>query len=292
MKRFGLFALLFLLGCTFNSGAAQEVSAPHAEQLFKQGSYKDALAMFNAMLAKNGGDEQAQRGLVNVLVETGDYAQAESKANAFLGARPADAAIRSALAEARYQTGRYGDAAAEFARASRDAKGAVMCRAVLGQARALLAQGKTDEAQTVAQQLLRYYTDSAPHSAEELTPIAEGLVLLEKYKDANELFIDAREADPTYAEALIAQGELLNEKYSYGDALSLFEDALKINPNSPRALLGLAECKQNGSVSSSRQKSAVAIANEEPPAVVAHTLSVNANLADAHAMDAWLALET
>jgi tetratricopeptide (TPR) repeat protein len=292
MKRFGLFVLLFLLGCTFNSGAAQDVSAQHAEQLFKQGSYKEALAMFNAVLAKNSGDEQAQRGLVNVLVETGDYAQAESKANTFLGARPADAAIRSALAETRYQTGRYPDAAAEFARASRDGKGAVMCRAVLGQARALMAQGKSDEAQTAAQQLLRYYNDNTPHSAEELSLVAGGLVLLEKFKDANELFIDAREADPTYAEALIAQGELLNEKYSYGDALSLFEDALKINPNSPRALLGLAECKQNGSISSSRQRSAVAIANEEPPAVIAHTLSVNANLADAHAMDAWLALET
>src|ERR1041384_4951218 len=126
MKRLGLFALLFLLSCTFNSGAAQEVSVLRAEQLFKHGSYKEAAAMFNALLAKNSGDEQAQRGLVNVLVETGDYAQAESKAKEFLGARPADAAIRSALAEVRYQTGRYGEAASEFARASRDAKGAVM----------------------------------------------------------------------------------------------------------------------------------------------------------------------
>ncbi|HKP14339.1 MAG TPA: tetratricopeptide repeat protein, partial [Blastocatellia bacterium] len=291
MKRFGLFAVVFLLSCTFNSGAAQEVSAQRAEQLFKQGSYKEAAVMFNALLAKSGGDEQAQRGLVNVLVETGDYAQAEGKAKEYLSARPADAAIRNALGEVRYQTGRYAEAAAEFERAAHDGKGATMLRAALGQARALLAQGKTDEAQAAAQRLVRYYNDSGPRAAEELTLIAEGLVLLEKYKDANELFIDAREADPTYAEALIAQGELLNEKYSYGDALSLFEDALKINPNSPRALLGLAECKQNGSVSSSRQKSAVAVVNEEPPAIVARALAANANHPEAHAAEAWLALE-
>jgi len=291
MKRLGLFALVFLLSCTFNSGAAQEVSAERAQQLFKQGSYKEAAAMFNALLAKNSGDESAQRGLINVLVETGDYAQAESRAKEFLNARPADGALRVALGEVYYQTGRYADAVTAFDRAARDGKGAVMLRAALGQARALLDQGKADEGQAVAQQLARYFSESGPRAAEELTLTAEGLVLLERYKEANERFIDAREADPTYAEAFIAQGELHNEKYNYGDALSLFEDALKINPNAPRALIGLAECKQNGSVSSSRQKSTVSVANEEPPAIIARALSVNPNFAEAHAMDAWLALE-
>ncbi|MFL6275841.1 MAG: tetratricopeptide repeat protein, partial [Blastocatellia bacterium] len=139
---------------------------------------------------------------------------------------------------------------------------------------------------------VRYFNDQGPRSAEELSLIAEGLGLLEKYKEANELFQDAREADPNYAEALIAQGELLNEKYSYDAALSLFEDALKINPNAPRALIGLAESKQNGGVSSSRDKSSIRAASETPPAVIAHALAVNASLADAHAMDAWMALES
>jgi cellulose synthase operon protein C len=292
MKRFGIFALVFLLSCTFNSGAAQEVSAERAQQLFKQGSYKEAATMFNTLLARNSSDEIAQRGLINVLVETGDYAQAESRAKEFLNARPADAALRVALGEAYYQTGRYTEAQTTFERAARDGKGAAMLRALLGQARALLAQGKADEAQAAAGRLVRYFSDSGPRAAEELTLIAEALVLLEKYKDANELFIDARAADPTYAEAFIAQGELHNEKYNYGDAQSLFEDALKINPNQPRALIGLAESKQNGSVGPSREKSTVSIANQEPPAVIAHALSVNPNFADAHAMDAWLALES
>src|SRR5205085_1992822 len=160
MKRLGLFSLVFLLSCTFNSGAAQEVSVQRAEQLFKQGSYKEAVAMFNALLAKSANDEQAQRGLVNVLVETGDYVQAESKAKEFLNARPADAAMRNALGEIRYQTGRYAEAATEFERAARDGKGAAMLRAVLGQARALLAQGKADEAQAVAQRLIHYYSEN------------------------------------------------------------------------------------------------------------------------------------
>src|SRR5437764_12725872 len=123
MKRLGLFALVFLLSCTFNSGAAQEATVQRAEQLFKQGSYKEAAAMFNALLVKNASDEPAQRGLVNVLVETGDYAQGESQAKEFLNARPADAMIRVALGELRYQTGRYTEAATEFERAARAGKG-------------------------------------------------------------------------------------------------------------------------------------------------------------------------
>jgi cellulose synthase operon protein C len=291
MKRLAIFTLLFLLGCTFNSRAAQEVSAERATQLFKQGSYKEAAEMFNALLAKNSNDEQAQRGLVNVLVETGDYPQAESKAKEWLNARPADAALRVALGEVDYQTGRYAEAAATFERAARDGKDAVMLRAVLGQSRALFAQGKDAEAQAVAQELLHYFTGKGAQRAEELTIIAQGMVLLEKYKEANETFIDAREIDPTYAEAFIAQGELFNDKYQYGGALSLFEDALKINPNSPRALLGLADCKENGGTSSSRDKSPVSIVNEEPPAAVAHAIAFNPRFADAHAMAAWQSLE-
>jgi tetratricopeptide (TPR) repeat protein len=165
-----------------------------------------------------------------------------------------------------------------------------MLRAALGHARALSAQGKEAESQAVLEQLVEYANTNSLKSAEEMTPIAEGLVLLERFKGANELFIDAREADPTYAEAFIAQGELLNEKYNYGDALSLFEDALKINPNSTRALAGIAECKQYA-VSDPRKKGSGNIADEDPPAIIAHAISVNPNNADALAMQGWLELD-
>jgi len=244
MKRLGFLTLVLLLGCSFQSGAAQEVSLARGRDLLKHGSYKEAIAVFNSLVDKNSKDADAVEGLVRAQIETGDYVAAEKRARDFLNTQPAEASLRVALGEIRFETGRYSEAASDFERASRDSKGATLLRAMLGRARALRIQGKEDEARAVAQEFVRYYNTNSPRSAEELTPIAEALVILEKYKDANEVFIDAREADPTLADAFAGQGELLNEKYNYGEAASLFQDALKINPNSTRALLGLAKSKQ------------------------------------------------
>ncbi len=79
--------------------------------------------------------------------------------------------------------------------------------------------------------------------------IARALVHAEKYREANDLFIDAREADASHTDAYIGQGELLLEKYNYAEAASLFDDALKINPGSVDALVGLARSKQISSAS-------------------------------------------
>jgi tetratricopeptide (TPR) repeat protein len=244
MRRLGIVIIVFLLGCSFNSGAAQEVSLARARDLLKHGSYKEAIAVFAALADKNSKDGGAVEGLVRAQIETGDYAAAEKRARDFLNMQPLEGFVRVALGEIEFETGRYSEAAAEFEHASRDSKGAIWLRAMLGRAQALRIQGKEDEARAVAQEFVGYYNAKSPRSAEELTPIAEALVILEKFKDAKELFIDAREADPTFADAFAGQGELLNEKYNYGEAASLFQDALKINQNSTRALLGLAKSKQ------------------------------------------------
>ncbi|HEX8090005.1 MAG TPA: tetratricopeptide repeat protein, partial [Blastocatellia bacterium] len=277
MKRLGLIILLFLISCSFNSGAAQEASIERGRVLLKHGAYKEALAAFDALLQKNSGDRDALEGRVTAQVALGQYEAAEGGLKAHLKDNPSDAALRNSLAEIQLETGRYADAAAEFEHASRDAKGPSLPRAMLGRARALRAQGKGDEAQATLQQLVRYYNAGSAKTAEELTAIAQGFVYLEKYKDANELFIDAREADPSYAEAFIAQGELLTEKYNYGEAASLFDDALKINSNSTRALVGRARCALDSST--------------QPVAAVDQALAINPNYAGALVLRAWLELE-
>ena len=244
MKRLCLLTLVLLLGCSFQSGAAQAVSLERGRDLLKQGNYKEAIVVFTALVDKNAKDADAVEGLIRAQIETGEYSIAEKRARDFLNSQPSAAAVRVALGETEFETGRYSEAASEFERAAKDSKGAVWLRAMLGRARALRIQGKEDEARTIAQEFVRYYTNSSPRSAEELTLIAEALVILEKVKDANEVFQDARDADSTFADAFIGQGELINEKYNYGEAASLFNDALKINPNSTRALLGLATSKQ------------------------------------------------
>ncbi|HLF83084.1 MAG TPA: tetratricopeptide repeat protein [Blastocatellia bacterium] len=244
MKRLGFLTLVLLLGCSFQSGAAQEVSLARGRDLLKHGSYKEAISVFTALVDKNTKDASAVEGLIRAQIETGDYTTAEKRTRDFLNAPPAEGSLRVSLGEIAFETGRYAEAASEFERAARDSKGAVWLRAMLGRARALRIQGREDEARAVAQEFVRYYNTNSPRSAEELTPIAEALVILEKFKDANEVFIDSREADPTHVDAFAGQGELLNEKYNYAEAASLFQDALKINPNSTRALLGLATSKQ------------------------------------------------
>ena len=244
MKRLGIITIVFFLGCSFQSGAAQEISLERGRDLLKQGNYKDAIRVFTSLADKNPRDSAAVEGLVRAQIETGEYGAAEKKARDFLNGQQSEALVRVALAEIEFETGRYADANSSFERAAKDAKGAVWLRAMLGRARALRIQGKDDEARAIAQEFVRYYNTSSPRTAEELTLIAEAVAILEKVHDANELFIDAREADATVPDAYIGQGELLVEKYSYGDAASLFQDALKINPNSTRALLGLATSKQ------------------------------------------------
>jgi tetratricopeptide (TPR) repeat protein len=244
MKRSVCIIVVFLFGCSFDSGAAQDVSVERGKQLLKHGGYKEAIAVFSALIGKNANDADATEGLVRAQIETGDYSSAEKRSRDFLVAHPSEAALRVALGDIAFQTGRYAEASIEFERAAKDAKGGTLLRAMLGRGRALRIQGKEDESRALAQEFVAYYNNNQPKSADELAAIAEALVILEKYKDANELFIDAREADPTSAEAFISQGELLNQKYNYGEAASLFADALNLNSNSVRAHVGLATSRQ------------------------------------------------
>jgi cellulose synthase operon protein C len=278
MKRLGLIVLVFLLSCSFNSGAAQEVTVERGRVLLKHGAYKEALQVFEALLQKNSNDRDALEGAAGAQTALGQYKEGEKGLSSYLKNNPGDARLRNALGLILFKTGRYGDAASEFDRAARDAKGATSLRAVIGRARALRAQGKDDEAQAALARLPDHTDASSPKTAEELTALAQGFVLLERYKDANELFMDAREADPTYAEAFIQQGDLLREKYNYGDAASLFDDALKLNSNSTDALVGRAKCTLDSI--------------EQPVAAVDKALAVNPNDVDALVMRAWLDLET
>ncbi|HSB11306.1 MAG TPA: tetratricopeptide repeat protein [Blastocatellia bacterium] len=244
MKRLSIIVLVLLFGCSFSSPAAQEITLARGRDLLLHGSYKEAIAVFTALIDKNTNDAGAIEGLVRAQIEIGEYAAADKRAREYLRSHPGEAGVRVALGEVELETGQYAEAASEFERASADSKGSVWLRARLGRAGALRIQGKEDEARAAAQELVRYYNTDSPASAEELTLIAEAARILEKPKDANELFIDAREADPTFVDAFNGQGELMNATYNYGDAASLFADALKVNPNSTRALIGLAASKQ------------------------------------------------
>lgn len=278
MKRLGILLLIFFLNCSFYSGAAEVATIEQGRELLRAGRYAEAAQVFQSLVEKNNSDTDAQEGLAQARIETGDYQTAEKQLSESLKSAPSAAALRVALGLIKLDTGRYNDAVAEFERAARTAKGAVLLRARLGHARALRAQGKEDEARPLLEEMARYYDENDPKTAEELTLVARALVLLEKFRDANDLFIDAREADDEFVEAYIGQGELLNEKYNYAEAASLFEDALKINPASPPALVGLAESKR-------------LVSTSEPVSALERALATNPKYVPALSLKAWLDIE-
>jgi tetratricopeptide (TPR) repeat protein len=272
-----LAASLVLLALLFSCSAAQ-ATIQSAEQDLRQGNYQQAIVTFNSLLAQNPGDLQAQRGLLQAYLETGKYAEAEEAARRFLGARSDNAPVRLALGEVYATTGRYAEAIAEFVQVSRQAQGTLRLRSELRRGELLQLTGQEEAAQEIFQSFIRYYNTNRPQSAEELTLIARALTYLEKYHDANELYLEAIEADSSFIEAHLGGGELFSSKYNYAEAAEFFNDALKLNPNSARAHLGIALNKRIEG-------------GQEMMAALARALEINPNLTEARTLRAAIELE-
>lgn len=278
MRRLGIITIVLFFGCSFNSSSAQEATLERARVLLKHGAYKEAIAAYSDLLHKNAADREAFEGLTRAQIETGEYQTAEKRLRAFLNEHPADASARTLLGEIEFQTGRYAEAAGDFARVAKEANEIAALRANVGYARALIAQGKETEARTPLLAVGGYYSENRPRGAPELVLVAQAFTLLEKFTDANELYQDAREADPFYIEAFIGQGELLNQKYRYDEAPTLFQDAFKINENSPDVQAGYGESVRYSS-------------NDAAEVAAERALKVNPNHVNALVLRAWLNLE-
>ncbi|MEK6409768.1 MAG: tetratricopeptide repeat protein [Acidobacteriota bacterium] len=278
MRRLGIIAIVFFFGCSFNASSAQEATIERARLLLKHGAYKEAIATYSTLLQKNPADREAFDGITRAQTETGEYETAEKRLRAFLNDHATDGSARCSLGEIEFQTGRYAEAATDFEHAAKEGKGPVALQANVGRARALLAQGKDTESRAPLLEAGRYYTESQPRTAPELVLVAQAFALLEKFQDANEFYQDAREADPTYIEAFIGQGELLNRKYRYDEAPSLFQDAFKINEGSADAQAGYGASVRFSS-------------NEVASVAVERALKVNPNHVGALVLRAWLNLE-
>ena len=278
MRRLVFVSLILVLNCSFR-GKAQAPSVAGGNQKLSHGDYKGAIAAFNSVLQTDSSNQEAQIGLLSAEIETGQYQEAETIARQYLSKSPNDPALRIQLARVLLDTGRNVDAEKEFGAAAQSGKGIDWLTATLGRSRALIAQGKNDEAKSGLEPFIGYYNSNRPRSAPELTVIARGMFLLEKYKDSNDLFNDAREADKDCLDAYIGQGEVLTDKYQYGEAAASFADALKINPNSPEANFGLARTKRLDS-------------SEDAEVLVSKALSINPNYVDAIAALAALELDS
>jgi tetratricopeptide (TPR) repeat protein len=271
-----LAACLIALTTSFSCVTAQDAAGESPQDELRHGKYPAAILSFNKLLQATPNDAAVQKGLIQAYLETGQYAEAEAGAKKFLAARENEAQSRLMLGEVYAVTGRYSEAIAEFEKSSQlaqkaeprpgqkpaqnagqksgqqsddptpeeAARSAIRLRADLRRAELLRMTGKEDAAQEIFQSFVKYYEDNDVDSAEELTLVARALTYLERYKDANDIYLEAIAADEEYVDAHLGGGELYTAKYNYKEAADFLNDALKINPNSARARLAVAANKR------------------------------------------------
>src|SRR5262245_8299092 len=256
----GLIFVFWLLSCA----SAQDAQNESPEDELKHGKYQSAVLSFTKMLQANPKDGKAQKGLLRAYFETGQYAEAETNAKKFLALGGNEAQSRLALGEVYAATGRYSEAIGEFEKASEAAGKAdekpeakpdeqsdekydqelIRLNADLLRAETLQLTGAAEPAREIFQSFVKYYENDDVDTAEALTLVARALTHLERYKDANEVYLEAIAADEEYIEAQLGGGELYTTKYNYQEAAEFLNDALKINPNSARAHMAVAANKR------------------------------------------------
>jgi tetratricopeptide (TPR) repeat protein len=265
---------LFFLSCA----AAQAPTLQSADDELKRGNYPQAITGFNRLLSTTPNDTKAQAGLLQAYLETGKYKEAEETSRKFLTANAGNAVAHLALGEVYAATGRYAEAISEFDQAGKSTEAARKLRADLRRAEMLKLTGKEEQASAIFETFVEYYQSKDEITAEEYTLVAQALIHLERFQEANNTILDANETDEEYIEAHLVGGDLYTSKYNYGDAAKFFDDALKINPNSARGLLGTAANKKQSG-------------GEAMLAAISKSLEIHPNYVDAFALRAYTELE-
>jgi len=278
--RCGLLLLLILLG-----GGAHVVAQSSVEaglEKLRRGEYAEAIAQLRAALDMD--PARAAEGLITAYVETGRYEDAERTARDVL-ARPdralsagETARLEMLLGEVLLTIGRSEEALRAFDRALAREGWPGAIRASVQKGRVLWQMGRVEEARELLHRLCARALAQGLRSAEDLTWTARALAYLDRPHEANDLYAEAIERDPSFREAYLQAGELFVEKYNYAEAASFFRDALRINPNCARAHLGLA-------------RSTRLSGGSDALAHVQRALAVNPRLVEAHDLMAALLLE-
>jgi cellulose synthase operon protein C len=276
-------AVCFICFSLISCAAAQTQTIDSAEEELKKGNYSPAITTFKRLLEVDLSDARAQRGILQAYLETGQYPEAEREARRFQGTKGDEGQVEFAhmvLGEVYSITGRYNEAIAEFEKAGKTDEDAIKLRADLRRAEILESTGKTEAAEKIYLTLVSFYENGDPDTAEELTLVARALVHLERFKEANDIFLAAIDADDDkdYIEPHLEGGELYTKKYNYDEAAEFLKEALQINPNSARAHLAIASNKRIDG-------------GDQMNAALANALKINPNYVEAKTFAAALDLE-
>ena len=262
---------LILLPCLLLScGALWQTEKKAPVELARTGMYKEAAAQLEPMVAGGNFDPLVVESLYYCWIRTGNYTKAREKFEGWAAANPNAGPVRLAAARANRLLGNYDralphlDAILNFVN--------VGVAAQYEKAAVLDETGKHDEAVALYKKLYDNFANGFIRATSDYLSVVRAMWALgggQNFHDAYDLLGIIMKSDPRNAEAFVAQGDLVAEKYDETQAIASYRDALKIDPNMPAAHLGLA-------------KTLASTEPEKAAAELENAMTTNPNLIDGH----------
>jgi tetratricopeptide (TPR) repeat protein len=237
--RYRAAAILLLPLLLFSCGALWQSDTKSPFELARTGQYKEAAAALEPMVAGGNFDPVIVESLYYSWIRTGQYTKARDKFEEWAKANPNAGAVRLAAGRTNRLIGNYDQALAHVNSVLNNAN--VGIAAQYEKAAILDDTGKRDEAEVIYRKLIEDFQKGTIRSPNDLLWVARALWATEYYHDANDLLKVVTQGNSRNAEAFVAWGDLLAEKYNEPEAIASYQDALKIDPNMPEAHIGLAK---------------------------------------------------
>ena len=260
-----LWPLLLMSGC---GALGQSDDAGPLEQA-RRGEYADAASALEAMVESGDHAPAVVEALYRSWIRQGEYARALERFEGLAAEYPDSGAVGLAAARANRWTGDYQRALEHVERIL--AAPEVEVAAAYEMAVLLGTTGRLPESDAVHDDLIDRFLDGSLTDPDALPYVARSMWARDRIRDAHEVFRFAVEQRPGNAEALLAWGDMLADKYQNADALDSYEDALAIDPRMPEAHLGIAVllAQENPERSASALESAFDVNPDYPEAHLA-----------------------
>jgi len=280
-----IFSLLFLpalsvaWSCNAHGQKAQETEATAEialETAVAIEKYQVIVQERQAFADANPNNPEAYLDLSRAYKTVGRYTDAEAQARRAVEIGGSSEAF-AVVGELLYLQGKYGDAETQLKQATGPINGLPAAYLYLG--RLYRETGRKTEAEAQFEHIVRLFRQGRVHGAEGAAATALASKYLERFHDANNLFMEATRLPGNQLDVYVAWGNLFLEKYNRKDATVTFEDALEIDPSYPPALAGLAEALSETRTSLAEKRALQAL-NINPSLVEARQLLARLYLDD------------
>ncbi|HEY2381306.1 MAG TPA: tetratricopeptide repeat protein [Terriglobia bacterium] len=278
--RKSLLSLVLLPFLLLSCGALWQSEKKGPVELARTGMYKDAAAELEPMVASGNFDPVVVESLYYSWIRTGDYTKAREKFDVWARSNPNAGPVQLAAARANRLAGNYDQALTHLDPILNFSN--VGVAAQYEKAAVLDESGKHDEAFALYKKLYDNFANGIIRATSDELPVVRamwGLGGSNNFHDANDLLGIITKSDPRNAEAFVAWGDLLAEKYNEPEAIASYRDALKIDPNMPEAHLGLA-------------KTLASTAPDKASAELETAMTTNPNLIGGHLLIAQQQIDT